>query len=92
MVDRAADLDPLPGIGPDLAGKIVEVVTTGNCALLERLRKELPPVITELLKIPGLGPKRVPRCTRSLTLRRWRSYASGRARARPVGPWLRREE
>lgn len=59
MVDRPEDLDALPGIGPDLAGKIVEVVTTGSCALLERLRKELPPVIAELLKIPGLGPKRV---------------------------------
>ena len=59
MVDRPAELDALPGIGPDLAGKIVEVVATGSCALLERLRKELPPVIAELLKIPGLGPKRV---------------------------------
>lgn len=59
MVDRPEDLDALPGIGPDLAGKIVEVVTTGSCALLERLRKELPPVVAELLKLPGLGPKRV---------------------------------
>ena len=59
MVDRPAELDALPGIGPDLAGKIIEVVTTGSCALLQRLRQELPPVITELLKIPGLGPKRV---------------------------------
>lgn len=59
MVDRPAELDALPGIGPDLAGKIIEVITTGTCALLERLRKELPPGITELLKIPGLGPKRV---------------------------------
>lgn len=59
MVDRPQDLDALPGIGPDLAGKIVEVVTTGSCALLERLRKELPPVLAELLKLPGLGPKRV---------------------------------
>ncbi|ABM36139.1 DNA polymerase/3'-5' exonuclease PolX [Polaromonas naphthalenivorans] len=59
MVARQADLDALPGIGPDLAGKITEIVNTGSCALLERLRKELPPGITELLKVPGLGPKRV---------------------------------
>lgn len=59
MVDRPQELDALPGIGPDLAGKIIEVVNTGTCALLERLRKELPPVIAELLKIQGLGPKRV---------------------------------
>jgi DNA polymerase (family 10) len=59
MVDQGEDLDKLPGIGSDLAGKITEVVASGTCAQLERLRKELPPVITQLLKIPGLGPKRV---------------------------------
>lgn len=59
LVDQGEDLDRLPGIGPDLAGKIKEIVATGSCAQLERLRKELPPAITELLKIPGLGPKRV---------------------------------
>lgn len=59
LVAQGEDLDALPGIGPDLAGKIIEVVTTGSCAQLDRLRKELPPAITEMLKIPGLGPKRV---------------------------------
>ena len=59
MVGQGEDLDELPGIGPNLAGKITEVVATGTCAQLERLRKEMPPVITQLLKIPGLGPKRV---------------------------------
>jgi DNA polymerase (family 10) len=59
MVDKKADLDALPGIGPDLAGKIVEIATTGSCALLERLRQELPQGVTELLKVPGLGPRRV---------------------------------
>jgi DNA polymerase (family 10) len=59
LMEQGEDLDALPGIGPDLAGKITEIVTAGTCALLERLRKELPPGITELLKIPGLGPKRV---------------------------------
>lgn len=59
MVERREDLDALPGIGPDLAGKITEIVNTGTCALLERLQKEVPPALIELLKIPGLGPKRV---------------------------------
>lgn len=53
------DLTQLPGIGDDLAAKIIEIVETGSCGLLERLHKELPSVITELLHIPGLGPKRV---------------------------------
>ena len=59
LVDRGDDLTRLPGIGADLAGKINEIITTGRCGLLERLHRELPPAITELLKIPGLGPKRV---------------------------------
>jgi len=59
LVAQGADLDALPGIGADLAAKIAEIVPTGRCALLERLRKELPAGITELLKVPGLGPKRV---------------------------------
>ena len=58
MIEQGADLDALPGVGPDLAGKMREIVSTGSCALLERLRKELPPAITELLAVPGIGPKR----------------------------------
>jgi DNA polymerase (family 10) len=49
----------LPGIGVDLAAKIREIATSGHCAMLDNLRKEVPPAITELLKIPGLGPRRV---------------------------------
>lgn len=40
MVERGGDPDAIPGIGPDLAGKIKEVIATGSCALLTRLRKE----------------------------------------------------
>ena len=59
LVEDGEDLKRLPGIGEDLAAKISEVVATGRCAFLERLHRELPPAVTELLKIPGLGPKRV---------------------------------
>lgn len=59
MIDQGEDLDALPGIGADLAGKIREVARTGTCELLERLRQTLPPTVTELLRIPGLGPRRV---------------------------------
>ena len=59
LVERGDDLTRLPGIGSDLAGQISEITTTGHCSLLDRLHRELPPAITGLLKIPGLGPKRV---------------------------------
>ncbi|MDP2810772.1 MAG: DNA polymerase/3'-5' exonuclease PolX [Rhodocyclaceae bacterium] len=59
MVERGEDLTELPGIGGDLAGKMHEIVDTGRCRALEKLHAELPPAITELLHVPGLGPKRV---------------------------------
>jgi DNA polymerase (family 10) len=59
MVQNGEDLTRLPGIGADLAAKIKEIVDTGRCKALDDLRKRLPPAIVELLKIPGLGPKRV---------------------------------
>jgi DNA polymerase (family X) len=59
MVQKGEDLTKLPGIGDDLANKIREIIETGHCDMLDKLHKQLPSTITELLKIPGLGPKRV---------------------------------
>ncbi|MEK6771452.1 MAG: DNA polymerase/3'-5' exonuclease PolX, partial [Pseudomonadota bacterium] len=59
MVAQGDDLTELPAIGKDLAAKITEIVASGHCRTLDRLRRQLPAAITELLKIPGLGPKRV---------------------------------
>ena len=59
LIGRGGELPRLPGIGADLAGKIREISASGTCALLERLHRELPAAITELLKVPGLGPRRV---------------------------------
>ena len=59
LEEKNEDLTRLPGIGHDLAAKIKEIIFTGHCNLLDRLHMELPPAVTELLKVPGLGPKRV---------------------------------
>ena len=59
MVEEKADLTDLPGIGETLAGKIREVVKTGICQALKKLEKRVPPDLTELLHLSGLGPKRV---------------------------------
>jgi DNA polymerase (family 10) len=50
-------IDALPGIGADLAGKIVEIVKTGTFPLLEDLEKHLPEGTVELMHVPGIGPK-----------------------------------
>jgi DNA polymerase (family 10) len=59
LLEKGADLRDLPGIGDDLAAKMREIVETRKSAFLERLQKEVPPAVAELLRIPGLGPKRV---------------------------------
>ncbi|AOJ05693.1 MULTISPECIES: DNA polymerase/3'-5' exonuclease PolX [Burkholderia] len=59
MVADGKNLDDIPTIGPDLAGKLREIATTGTCGLQQQLRQALPPAIVELLGVPGLGAKRV---------------------------------
>ncbi len=59
LVHEGHDLSELPGVGKDLAGKIAEIVETGTLSLLTELQGELPAGLTDLMKVPGLGPKRV---------------------------------
>lgn len=66
MVAAGDDLTKLPGIGDHLAAKIVEIVATGRCQALEKLRKSTPPGLAEMLRLPGLGPKRVSALYREL--------------------------
>jgi len=59
MLAAGEDLDALPGIGKDLADKIATIARGGHLPLLDDLAREVPPGITALLALPGLGPKRV---------------------------------
>jgi DNA polymerase (family 10) len=52
-------LTDIPGIGLDLAEKIKTLVETGQLPLLEELRAQVPAGVLALLRIPGLGPKKV---------------------------------
>ncbi len=51
------ELTAIPGIGKDLAGKIREYVVSGTIGALEDLRREIPPALTEVMSVPGVGPK-----------------------------------
>jgi DNA polymerase (family 10) len=51
-------LDELPGIGSDLAGKIATILGTGTLPLLRELTAKTPESLVQMLRIPGLGPKR----------------------------------
>lgn len=59
LIEAGDDLTSLPGIGESLAEKIREILATGKCRALDKLRSQTPAAVTELLKIPGLGPRRV---------------------------------
>jgi DNA polymerase (family 10) len=52
------ELTAIPGIGKDLGGKVREYLETGAIAKHEELKKAIPAGVLELLRIPGLGPKK----------------------------------
>ncbi len=52
------ELSSIPGIGKDLAAKIQEYLSTGKVAKHEELKKDIPEGVLDLLRIPGLGPKK----------------------------------
>jgi DNA polymerase (family 10) len=52
-------LREIKGIGEGLAQKISELVLTGRLQYYEELQKELPESLREMLRIPGLGPKKI---------------------------------
>ncbi len=59
QVYAEGSLTDIPGIGETLAEKIEEMLTTGSLAFYDRLAQEIPPSLVDLLKVEGLGPKRV---------------------------------
>jgi DNA polymerase (family 10) len=59
LLDEDQDLTELSGIGEDLAGKIEEIVKTGGLRQLEQIKQRTPAALAQMLKIEGLGPKRV---------------------------------
>jgi len=61
LADLAArgKLTTLPGIGEGIAAVLKELVETGTSALYERLAADTPIGLYDLMRIKGLGPKRV---------------------------------
>jgi len=59
LVSAGKNIEEIPGIGKSIHEKIEEILSTGKCQLLEELRSKIPPGLTELLKLEGLGPKKV---------------------------------
>jgi DNA polymerase (family 10) len=58
LVDEGG-LREIHGIGEALEQKITTLVTTGRLTYLDDLRKEVPAGMVQLLRVPGLGAKKV---------------------------------
>ncbi len=68
MIKENKDLTDLAGIGKDLAAKIKEIVETGSLSQLEEIEAKTPSELNQLIKISGLGPKRVKALHRNLDI------------------------
>ncbi len=51
--------DDIRGIGDALQAKIITLATTGSLPYLDELRATIPPGLVEMLRLPGIGPKKV---------------------------------
>src|SRR5687767_10487767 len=58
QVERGANLTALPGIGKEMAAHIQELVGTGKLSFLAELAAEFPRGLLELIRLPGVGPRR----------------------------------
>ena len=61
LAEMIADgrLRQVPGIGETMHAKIVQLATTGQLPSYDELRRSMPPSLVALLRIPGLGPKKI---------------------------------
>lgn len=62
-------LTDLQNIGKSSAEKIQEIIDTGTCRTLERLRNKVPRGLPDLLDVPGIGPKKAGRMYHSLNIK-----------------------
>jgi DNA polymerase (family 10) len=52
-------LDAMPGVGQGIARRVAELLETGRCTDLERMRKATPVDVMALSAVEGLGPKHI---------------------------------
>ncbi|MFH1392301.1 MAG: DNA polymerase/3'-5' exonuclease PolX [bacterium] len=62
-------LENIPGVGRHIADKIQEYLKTGKIKAYQKLKKQIPVKIEELVAVEGIGPKRVKILYKSLGIR-----------------------
>ena len=68
LLAAGEDLTELPGIGKEMAGHIAELVETGTLSTLEELGESVPLSLVEVIKLPGIGPKKAARLWQELDI------------------------
>ena len=56
---KEGKLDDIPGVGKGIASKIEEILKTGSCQELKKLKKQVPIDVENLLQVEGVGPKTI---------------------------------
>ncbi len=56
---RQGKLKGVPGLGSTIIKRIEEAVETGHIALYDELVQTTPPIKLEMMRIPGVGPKKI---------------------------------
>jgi DNA polymerase (family 10) len=49
----------VPGLGKEMRGHIAEILATGRLTMLDELTDSIAPGLITMLRIPGMGPKRI---------------------------------
>lgn len=57
-VSAEGRLTRLPAIGKGMAERIDEMLRTGRLAYYEQLKEKIPPRLLDLMRVPGVGPKK----------------------------------
>jgi DNA polymerase (family X) len=52
------ELRELPGVGQAIEAKVLEYMSAGEIAFLEKLRERYPEGLLEVMRLPGMGPKK----------------------------------
>jgi DNA polymerase (family X) len=58
MAKNEKDIRALPDIGESMAKKLTEIAKTGNLRQLEKLKKQIPGSLIDIMKLEQMGPQR----------------------------------
>lgn len=59
----------IPGVGEAIAEKIQQLVETGKLDYYEHLKSKIPAEVGALMKVPGIGPRKIMRLSKELGIK-----------------------